>query len=78
LKCFRKPDHKNGLILIRLHPELCRIKKKGATQLPGTDIFKNWMLLDPVTPYIELAALQNFWGLKGRGPKKKKIGGKSI
>jgi hypothetical protein len=60
MKCFRKPDHKNGLILIRMHLELCRIKKKGATQLLVS--FKNRMLLDSVTPYIELAALKHFLG----------------
>ncbi len=60
---------------MRLHPELCRIKKKGGTKLPV--FFKNRILIDSVTPYIELAALEHFLGLNGRGTKQK-IGGKSI
>jgi hypothetical protein len=63
LNFFIKPDHKNGLIC--LHPDLCRINKKGAMQLPVC--FKNRMLLDSVTPNKELAALKHL-GLKGRGP----------
>jgi hypothetical protein len=53
-----------------MHLELCRIKKKGTTQLPVS--FKNRLLLNSVTPYIELAALKHFLGVKGGGPLKQK------